>query len=583
MFKSIQWKLVIVFVLLIIAMMIVLGTVMQMQITTFYHENFKQQMTVAFSDELIANLQMKSVNADSISQMNNELKAYAGRLGLNSNRNFYILDNTGTVLASDAEIQTGKQLDITDNIIAAIAGEAGDSMKIESPYLDYAFSIHPYIIYVRDDKNELRNMNETIFTIALQALLVGILISILLGFLLARTITKPIENLTKRAERLAQGDYDSRIEIKEKDEIGKLAITFNDMAAVIINSMTELSKEKNKVETIIQYMTDGVLAFGMGGWSIHINPAAFEMLGLSAYDPIHFDTFFKNQDVDISFAELIYLEHFKSVERDLNINDRHIKAYFAPFKIENEKTVGVVVVLQDATESLKMENMRREFVANVSHELRTPLTTIRSYAETLLDSEVEDREQSNYFLNVINREVDRMTRLVKDLLTLSKLDYDALEKTKHYFSLDELLNEVVSKLSIDAKNHRHTLTYQPTTKLPDLFADRDRIEQVITNIISNSIKYTPDGGKIEVFAGHIYHEIYIKIRDTGIGIPEKDLPRIFERFYRVDKARSREYGGTGLGLAIAQEIIALHNGSITLESQVGKGTEVLIKLPSPYN
>ena len=236
-----------------------------------------------------------------------------------------------------------------------------------------------------------------------------------------------------------------------------------------------------------------------------------------------------------------------------------------------------MVVIQDVTESERLEISRREFVANVSHELRTPLTTIKTYAETLSDSSENEDEQR--FLNVIIREVDRMTRIVKELLTLSSFDSNKLTIMKTEFALENLVNDVVSKMKFQAENDKLTLTYAPLVKCPLLNADIDRIEQVITNIISNSIKYTAEGGKIEVFTGYIYNEAYIKIKDNGVGIPEKDLPRIFERFYRVDKARSREKGGTGLGLAIAYEIIKLHGGNIVINSTYGEGTEVIIKIP----
>ena len=222
---------------------------------------------------------------------------------------------------------------------------------------------------------------------------------------------------------------------------------------------------------------------------------------------------------------------------------------------------------------------RREFVANVSHELRTPLTTIKSYSETIQAYAASEEEKK--FLDVIIREVDRMTRIVKDLLTLSSLDSNKFTANFEYCSLDELLREVVDKMSMDALRHKHIIEYFPSTSIPDIYADRDRIEQVITNIVSNAIKYTPDGGNIQMFAGCLYNEVYIKIKDNGIGINKEDLPRVFERFYRVDKARSREHGGTGLGLAIAKNFVELHGGTIKITSKAGKGTEVLIKLPIP--
>ncbi|MDD4688208.1 MAG: ATP-binding protein [Eubacteriales bacterium] len=580
-FKSIRWKLVSVFILLLVATMMIIGTILQINITDFYHKDFREQMTTAFSDELISSLSGSIYAEDAVARMNAELVAYSGRLGINSNRKYYILDSSCTVLACDSESEIGKKLDVTDNITTALNGEYGTSTVKSSQYLDYAIPIGDYIFYIRDNKSEINSLSRTVFSIALQSLGFGIIIAVLLGFMLSGTITTPILNLTKRAERLAEGDYDSRIDTKENDEIGLLANTFNNMAQVITTSMTELSKEKNKVDTIIQYMTDGVLAFDKDGAAIHINPAAYSMLRLKQNANLTFEKFVNANSVDISLPELIYLEHYKTIERDISTPHAMLKAYFAPFKKEDEKTAGVVVVLQDVTEAQAVENMRREFVANVSHELRTPLTTIRGYAETLLDSDLtEDIDMAKHFLSVINREVDRMTRIVKDLLTLSRLDKDSLNKTKTFFSMDELLEDVVNRLKINAKEKSHTLTYSATSNMPQILADRDRIEQVLVNIIANSIKYTPDGGRIEVFAGYMYKEVYVKVKDNGIGIPAKDLPRIFERFYRVDKARSRDKGGTGLGLAIAKEIIELHGGSIDITSSYGKGSEVIIRLPA---
>jgi len=591
MFKSIQWKLVAMFVLLVISVVIVVGTFLLDSVASFYHNEFINQMQNVFFGQRNLAKEMEDIviaySEDAGEPLQEKLLsilyASSGPLGIDSYRHYYILEGKlGEVLeSSEGYIENFEK---TDNIIKAILGKNGNEVRTAENYMDFAVPLIKngevkYIIYIKDKEEELRNMMSEIIEILIKAVILGLVISIILGFFLSTTITKPISTLTARAEKLASGDFEHKIEVKSEDEIGKLTNTFNYMAGELKHTLEEIAQEKNKVETILLYMTDGVMAFDLSGKVLHINPAARRMLGIDGTEEISFNSFFKEINIEISMEDLIYLERWKTVERTVKLNDIHIRAYFAPFNIEKDKLGGVIVVLQDITEQQKLEIARREFVANVSHELRTPLTTIKSYVETLLEGAMEDQDTAVHFLNVVNAESDRMTRLVKDLLTLSKLDHDNSALVKSEFSLKQLLQEVVEKLEMSAKNNGHTITFSAITEIPDIYADRDKIEQVVINIISNAIKYTPYGGHISVYAGKIYNEVYIKVIDNGIGIPKEDIPRLFERFYRVDKARSRELGGTGLGLAIAKEIVTAHQGTITVESEIGKGTEVIIKLP----
>ena len=253
----------------------------------------------------------------------------------------------------------------------------------------------------------------------------------------------------------------------------------------------------------------------------------------------------------------------------------------APFSSDQTQG-GVLVVIHDVTEQRKSEQSRREFVANVSHELRTPLTNIKSYAETIVSAGDElPGELRTNFLGVIINEADRMTRIVQDLLTLSKIDYGKMEMNISRFSFAQAAQNVYEAARLNAEqNHHHTMTFTCEDNIPDVLGDRERIEQVVMNIVSNAIKYTPDGGKIEIYAGSSGKSVFVRVTDNGIGIPEKDLPRLFERFYRVDKARSRESGGTGLGLSIAREILSQHRGEIKIDSVYGEGTDVRITLPA---
>ena len=325
-------------------------------------------------------------------------------------------------------------------------------------------------------------------------------------------------------------------------------------------------------------MTDGIIAFNMDGSIIHINPAATRLLKINSKDST-FDKIFKKLKLDINMEKIIYLENWTTTEQKVNIDETYLNIFFAPFKDENDRPAGVMVVIQDITEHVKLDNMRKEFVADVSHELKTPLTSIMGYAETLANSEY-DKDLQEKFLNVISSEAVRMTKLVNDLLTLSKFDNDKTDWEKTEFDLGELVKQCQENLQIEMDKKKQKVECFVTANVPKVYADKDGIERVILNILSNSIKYTGEGGTIKIYVGFVYNDAYIKVIDNGIGIPEKDLSRIFERFYRVDKARTRAMGGTGLGLSIAKEILDKNDGRIDIKSKSHEGTEVVITIPT---
>ncbi len=580
MFKSLQWKLVTVFVLLMLAIMTAAGSFLIWRISNFYHSLFVSEMADTFSQSFIVQLEEGSVSDENY--IKNTIRQNMSRLGIDAYRNYYIISaDTGIMLEGSAVEHRGLYAD-SDNFATAMTGSVGSSTDIRKPFMDYAVPLNTpsgrQIVYVKDTKEELTNIIRQIFEIILQVVALGIVISVIVGFFLSRAITTPISNLTKRAKRLSEGEFDSRMEtVKSDDEIGILADTFNDMSAKLQGTLSDISTEKNKIEAILQNMTDGVMAFGTDGKIIHINSTARKLLNIDNIENYRFDKLFSILGADILIGDLLYLENKRSCEREVTKDNLALKVNFAVFDDERNKTGGVLAVLHDITKQQKLENSRREFVANVSHELRTPLTTVKSYAETLLDF-VKDNKTAASFTNTILNETDRMTRLVKDLLVLSSLENTA-SLNKSVFSLKAMINDVVSTMSLVAREKGHRLQFKQSSDIPEFYGDRDKLEQVLYNIISNSIKYTPNGGKIVVKAGKVYNEICIEVQDTGIGIPEKDLLRIFERFYRVDKARSRELGGTGLGLAISKSIVDSHGGTIQIESKPSEGTSVLITLP----
>ena len=351
-----------------------------------------------------------------------------------------------------------------------------------------------------------------------------------------------------------------------------------DEKAELKDKLNEVSSRKNQIETILLHMTDGIIAFNIKGEIILINPAAKKFLSISPEDNT-FDDIFGKFKLDINTEKVIYLDSWTSTEQRIQVDDQYVKVLFAPFKNEEERPDGVIAVIQDITEHVKLDNMQKELVADVSHELKTPITSIMGYADTLLEGGYDEETQTK-FLNVIASESRRMARLVTDLLTLSRYDSNKKKTRKETFDLGELVKRCQEKLAIEIKKKGHKVTSFVTADVPPVYADKDDIERVVLNILTNSIKYTPDNGEIKIYVGFVYNDAYIKIFDNGIGIPEDDLSRIFERFYRVDKARTREMGGTGLGLSIAKEILDKNGGSIDIKSKVGEGTEVVIRIPT---
>ena len=399
------------------------------------------------------------------------------------------------------------------------------------------------------------------------ALVILAIVCIAMAFFTVKKVIEPMSRMLKGAVSYRYFDYNASE--NGNDEIENLV-------ADLRKSLMEANSQKRQTDTILKHMTDGVIAFDMKGNVTYINPAAKQMLELRDTDDNFAKVFSKYEDVNME--KIIYLENWTSSEMKIENNQGSMNLFFVPFKDEINRPTGVMVVIQDITEHVKLDDMRKEFVADVSHELKTPLTSIKGFSETLLEGDC-DKETEKHFLTIINDNADRMEKLVQDLLTLSRYDSKKNRNSIVEFDLGELAKKCTEKFEIEVRKRNQSLECFVTADVPPVQADKDGIERVIINIISNSVKYTPNGGKINVYVGYVHNDAYVKIKDTGIGIPKDDLDKVFERFYRVDKARSRKLGGTGLGLSIAKEIIEQNNGNINVSSKVGQGTEVVIRIP----
>lgn len=622
-----------IFVIFIILIMIIVGTIMLNGVFQFYAEDFTLTMSEILDGDLLKELSgIIGENAHGNfyeSLLRERLRTEYGKLGINNSRNLYILDMNGVYRAGTND-ELGVELIITSNMLEAMSRNTGDRQFFGENYMDYAVYLRypaanisqkpdaECIIYIKDTQEQMRNLSWRIFAIIITALLVGLIVAVIMSFFLANAITSPIQSITKRASKLAEGDFTKKIEIASNDEIGTLALTFNDMVDKLEDAFEDVSIEREKLRIYILYLKDGVLVFtdennrynynvnnainrsnknnignnqNNDGKLILINPSGEEIL--------------KNDfNSDNNFADFLNLLNLKDeyekpenadkyIFRDVAYNENIYDINIGKFKSPQEE--GTIVVMHDITQRYVLEKSRREFIANVSHELKSPLTSIRTAAESVLDDRAGAEFKANC-MNIILSQSDRMDRIIQDLLIVSRIDNKRMMWQFSYVKPEQMAKNIYETMRGEADKNNQSLILKIVSEIPVIYADRGRIEQVLVNILSNAIRYTPPHGKIEFrlenlessknltnATGNNILGVKFTIKDNGIGIPEEDLPHVFERFYRVEKARSSESGGTGLGLSIAKEMIHAHNGEIMIDSVQGAGTTVTIILPQNSN
>lgn len=591
-YKTLNSKLILIFIVFIITVMATVGIFLMNSIYDYYNDEFVDRIDEALDGSVSAYLDEALSYSDFAPKLKEVLSAYAGSFGFDAGRTFYILDGDARVLAAGEE--SPGETAITENLAAALRGGVGKKQTFGADFLDYALYLssgsNACILYIKDDLTEMHSLSFVLFSIIIKSLIIGLVIAVIMAFFLAKAITLPIQNITKGTQKIASGDYSERLSNRSRDEIGTLARGFNTMAEVIEDNLDAVSGEREKLNSIINCLEAGVAAFDGDGVPMHLNPSARKLLNLPENALPTFTEFTGALTLDDVTMETLREEkelHMAEVTlSDVATRELVVSVDFAVFSYENGKKTGYIVVVQNITKGAVLEKSRREFIANVSHELRTPLTSIKGATETVLEDDEMPLSLRHRFLNIVMGESDRMTRIVKDLLVLSRLDNRRMTWSPSSFDIGEMLERMCSALQTEAHDHKHTLTYESLAKSEKkpLYGDKERIEQVVANVIGNAIKYTPDGGKIDVTLSRAGKDAYlIRVRDNGIGIPAEDIDHLFERFYRVDKSRSIQAGGTGLGLSIAKEIVDAHGGDITVTSKEGEGTEVAITLPRDGN
>jgi len=603
--SSVRWRIVLVYFMLVFIAMTIVSVFLLDRMEDYQLSSLRDNMTKTVSE---SNLLTALGNYEDLAASSNDVQQMLDR---NWNAGFAqelsVVDDDLLICASTNPNLTGlSAADVFDSDIivsALLSGENGESdgqtsdgiavKNLSFPVMrqESSAALEPAtatgVIYVRCDLTSTNSFIARSRSIFIQGIVIALVVTVVLGFVLARSITDPINSVTDTVLKMSQGDFSIEVPVKSDDEIGQLAEMFNLLRRRLDFTLTEISNEKNKLGTILQYMADGLIAIDLDGKVIHMNPAARQMVGIPLDENLverNYDALMGHMAESMSLAKIRENCGAEGGQDIVRYGQVILAVRYDHFKDEDGTDIGIIIIMQDITERQKLEDMQTDFVANVSHELKTPLTTIKSYAETLLDGAVTDPEMQDSFLEIINNETDRMTRLVRDLLQLSRLDHRQERMDIKEGNIVALVNSVVTKMAMTAGQKQQSLTgdYDGEMNLRVMF-DKDMMEQVLQNIISNAIKYTPEGGHIVVAVAQEKGAVRISVKDDGIGIPPEALPRIFERFYRVDKARSRAMGSTGLGLAITRQIVEEHGGLISVDSTVGEGTTMTLSLPLAFN
>lgn len=595
-FKSIHVKLVLIYVLLIIIALQIIGIYFSKQLETNLKTNFQDSIRqrIELVHYSVREEMLKERDENTPPTIEDSLKTILEGFSTEDINKINVVDHQDRILATSDDDQAIVGQRINEDIIqqAASSETLLDKISLDRdtgqriwilavPIMD---NVGPKedlkgVIYVQSNIEKVYEQLNEINRIFAAGIAVSLAITIILGILVARTITRPISDMRKQAQAMSKGNYARKVRVYGTDEIGQLAIAFNHLTNRLQEAQSTTEAERRKLASVLSNMTDGVIATDRKGKIILINDPALELLHDSRETTLNRPiASVLRLDQEYSFEDLIHMKD--PVNLDFSMNDAPyvLRANFSVIQKETGFVNGLITVLHDITEQEKIDMERREFVANVSHELRTPLTTMRSYLEALAEGAWKDENIAPTFLNVTQTETERMIRLVNDLLQLSKMDSQEYELNLEFVEFNKFFTQIIDRFEMSKSQNVEFIRLLPE-KCYFVDIDTDKLTQVIDNIISNALKYSPDGGNIRF--GFTVHDnmLRVMISDDGMGIPKENVTRIFDRFYRVDRARARSMGGTGLGLAIAREMIEAHGGKIWAESEEGQGTTIFFTLP----
>ena len=598
-FRSIQFKIPVLFIfMLMISLQLIVANFLR-QLETQMISNFQEQiqLQVGFLKNSVQPIVSKDDKDEvKIAEISKILQDYPIGSSIVEAR---VLDSQGYILGTTNQSQQSvvgtrtteadaQQVLLTNTVYAYNFTEHDTRYwKIVSPISSTSGnSGNPIgIISVTTNIESRYTQVKDIGVIFVSSSLIAIILVIIITFLISQGITKPIAEMKKQTEKIAEGNYTGEVKIYSDDEIGQLGQAINDLSFKIKEAQESTESERQRLDSVLRHMSDGVIATDRRGRIVIMNTAALDILNLKSEKVIGIPLLsILPLDEKVTFRELLETQQERLIHLEEDGEDSIVQCEFSVIQRESGFISGLVCVLTDVTEQQKIDRERRNFVSNVSHELRTPLTSIKSYTEALVDGAWENKEIAPGFLKVIETETDRMMRMITDLLNLSRMDQNRLGLEKEFINMNELVVHIVSRFEMVLQSEPYReKNYRILTDITqrDLWVelDQDKITQVLDNIINNAIKYSPDGGRIIVRLMETHTDIIVSVSDEGLGIARKDIPHLFDRFYRVDKARSRAMGGSGLGLAIAQEVVQLHGGKIWVNSIENKGSTFFVSLP----
>ncbi len=602
-YQSIHFKIALVFALMLMLTLEVVGAVFVRQLEHQELANFKQQIELpSYIDNSLAT-QLTSTDTKTA---NKEIKTILARVNNTSITEIRVVDAKGIIRGTSSSGNQGiVGQKTTDTVIKNTLfnnRSHTENLYDSANHNRYYVSVVPLlasgnannvvgVVYMRANLEGVYSTINSISLIYLSAALITIVLGLGLAVLISREITRPIEEMRKQTLRIARGDFSGQVKVMGNDELGQLAGAVNNLSVRVEESQESSDAERRRLDSVLSHMSDGVLATDRRGNLTIVNNTALQFLNIADEEQVLGKSILDVLKIRRQFS----IRHLVDEDQDQvildNLNeDLILSAYFSPIKRESGFVSGLVCVLHDVTSQQKEERERKEFVSNVSHELRTPLTSVKSYVEALSDGAINDPELAPHFLGVVSDETERMIRMINDLLSLSRMDSGTAKLNLEYVNINELFNYILNRFDMIIKNEaadpsqkKYTIVRYFTKKDLWVEIDTDKFTQVVDNIMNNAVKYSPDGGVITACLLETHNHVILSISDQGLGIPRKDLGHIFDRFFRVDKARSRKQGGTGLGLAISKEVVNLLGGQIWVDSVEGKGSTFYISLPYvPY-